>query len=92
MMTSLDGSGTSGSGGNIEVGTKKFVVDSNFTRAKGLKKKEGEHKGGSKLKPWYEKTTKRTKVVSQPTRLTQYWTIKRNKKYSEFIFKPHTGC
>ncbi|XP_028108416.1 protein FAR1-RELATED SEQUENCE 1-like [Camellia sinensis] len=71
MMTSLDGSGTSGSGGNIEVGTKEFVVDPNFAQAKGLKKKEGGHKGGSRLKPWHEKTTKRTKFVLQPTRLTQ---------------------
>ncbi|CAL5378163.1 unnamed protein product [Camellia sinensis] len=71
MMTSLDSSGASGSDGNIEVGTKEFVVDPNFARAKGLKKKEGGHKGGSRLKPWHERTTKRTKVVSQPTRLTQ---------------------
>ncbi|KAL7191379.1 hypothetical protein ACSBR2_023450 [Camellia fascicularis] len=69
MMASY-GSGTSGSEGNIEVGTKEFVVDPNFARAKGLKKKEGGHKSGSRLKPWHEKT-KRTKVVSQPTRLTQ---------------------
>ncbi|XP_028073728.1 protein FAR1-RELATED SEQUENCE 1-like [Camellia sinensis] len=70
MMASLDGSVTFGSGGNIEVGTKEFVVDPNFARAKGLKKKEDRHKGGSRLKLWHEKTTKRTKVVSQPTRLT----------------------
>ncbi|KAL7217056.1 hypothetical protein ACSBR1_028881 [Camellia fascicularis] len=71
IMASLDGSSTFGSGGNIEVGTKEFVVDPNFARAKGLKMKEGGHKGGSRLKPWHEKTTKRTKVVLQPTRLTQ---------------------
>ncbi|KAL7261796.1 hypothetical protein ACSBR1_000240 [Camellia fascicularis] len=71
MMTSLDGSRASGSGGNIEVGTKEFVVDPNFARAKGLKKKEGGHKDGSRLKPRHEKTTKRTKVISQLTRLTQ---------------------
>ncbi|XP_028073083.1 protein FAR1-RELATED SEQUENCE 1-like [Camellia sinensis] len=69
-MTSLDGSGASGSRGNIEVGTKEFVVDPNFARAKGLKKKKGRHKGGSRLKPRHEKTTKRTKVVSQLTCLT----------------------
>ncbi|XP_028076270.1 protein FAR1-RELATED SEQUENCE 5-like [Camellia sinensis] len=51
MMTSLDSSGASSSRGNIEVGTKEFVVDPNFARAKGLKKKEGGHKGGSRLKP-----------------------------------------
>lgn len=50
MMTSLDGSGVSSSGGNIEVDTKEFVVDPNFARAKGLKKKDGGHKGGSRLK------------------------------------------
>ena len=71
IMTSLGGSGASSSRGNIEVGTKEFVVDPNFAWAKGLKKKEGGHKGGSRLKPWHEKTTKRTKVVSQPTHLTQ---------------------
>ncbi|KAL7253891.1 hypothetical protein ACSBR1_008265 [Camellia fascicularis] len=71
MMASLDDSGASGSGGNIEVGTKEFIVDPNYARAKGLKNKESGHKGGSRLKPWHEKTTKRTKVVSQPTHLTQ---------------------
>lgn len=45
-------------------GTKEFVVDSNFAQAKGLKKKEGGHKSGSRLKIWHEKTTKRTKVLS----------------------------
>ncbi|KAL7238081.1 hypothetical protein ACSBR2_004222 [Camellia fascicularis] len=69
--TLKDFSGASSSEDNIEVGTKEFVADPNFSRAKGLKKKEGGHKGGSRLKPWHEKTTKRTKVVSQPTRLTQ---------------------
>ncbi|KAL7183030.1 hypothetical protein ACSBR1_041670 [Camellia fascicularis] len=57
MMTSLDSSGVFGSEGNIEVGTKEFVVDLNFARDKGLKKKEGGYKGGSRLKSWHEKTT-----------------------------------
>ncbi|KAL7186566.1 hypothetical protein ACSBR2_028323 [Camellia fascicularis] len=90
MMASLDGSGIFGSGGNIEVGTKEFVVDPNFARAKGLKMKEGGHKGGSRLKPWHEKTTKRTKVVLQPTRLTQglgFDLAKHNPMVAESVFR-----
>ncbi|KAL7178172.1 hypothetical protein ACSBR2_031342 [Camellia fascicularis] len=97
MMTSLDNSGASSSDGNIEVGTKEFVVDPNFARAKGLKRKEGRHKGGSRLKPWHEKTTKRTKVVSQPTRLTQdvdvpYWPQLMNFGYNLLMHDANFAC
>ena len=46
-------------------------VDPSFARAKALKKENGLHKGGIRLKPWHEKIGRKKKVVSQPTQLRQ---------------------
>ncbi|KAF5952991.1 hypothetical protein HYC85_010935 [Camellia sinensis] len=67
MIASFDGSGTCGSGNNIDMSSNP-----NFARVKGLKKKkDGRQKGGSRLKPWHEKANKMTKIISQPTHLSK---------------------
>ncbi|KAF5960661.1 hypothetical protein HYC85_001870 [Camellia sinensis] len=71
-------------------GTNELDVDDpNFAQVKGIKKKDVGHKGRGRLKPWYEMMNKKTKVVSQPTRLN-YWLIKQHYKCSKFILKPTT--
>ncbi|XP_028109693.1 protein FAR1-RELATED SEQUENCE 5-like [Camellia sinensis] len=53
-------------------GTNELDVDDpNITQVKGIKKKDVGHKGRGRLKPWHEMMNKKTKVISQPTRLSK---------------------
>ncbi|XP_028114376.1 protein FAR1-RELATED SEQUENCE 1-like [Camellia sinensis] len=53
-------------------GTNELDVDDpNFAQVKGIKKKDVGHKGRGRLKPWHEMMNKKTKVISQPTRLSK---------------------